>query len=1158
MLALRQLTVHAPTAIYPHVGTALDLLWKPLTYHTSQVRFAATDALYALLVLVAPRASRFLQSIHISLFAGAVTAVEREAHDRASAHGGLLALTCLVRVATPEFILREDNLPQDRGGSGGGGTSGASALFGGSPSASSKQPRQHRLPPNSCFTFAWTAGSQHLMQRRNPELTRTALRLVVDLVRIAPAVFVAHCLPDCIRLLSDMLRDQRCKLRAEAFVTHAAIVHSLGAAYLRPHVAVLLASLREALIRGVRSRLYCEEALLSLTAIALAFGEEVTLQLQPLLRPTLNLPLSPAKLEALHALATSIPSLEEAVREKVLDILTSVLTRGTTWSEIVAGEFGESHDGSDAEPLSDEEAFLAAGPGGALIGMPTTSTSPGASPGGSPVQSPNASPAMLRRERDSSEAPGASPFWSRSARAIVPPAADADGSEQAERDEDAVREPHFPAPRPPAMLDRSVMPFAGKRGGTPPDVDSPDTPPPPPSSFGPLGGGEWFSPRPLQSHYLSGVRAAAHWPAPGERPLSPLGNVPAPAAAQRDATTPTPPLSPAIGRYAATPTLPTHLTAHHRQPSPSPSPMSSLAHSDGSGTPDGSGTHGEDLFFDGEFSSPEVAGLSSWLAPFAKSLLSDPREVARVGLLLSPSGSCIATSNARRVLQSNAMTGDSEPAGQRAAAPPVEPQDAELALALSAFPTYVQREEPSHVLHFLDRRISPLLFHASPAVRLESALLATLLLAPNGSAMRTEGSLGALASQVLSQVVSLCVGDPDEAIRLRVLEELDSRFLHVLADPLLLRPLSTTLHDASLSVRLRGIFLIGSLAAQNPAVANPVMRKALLTLLSQLRSSNESMHSAIARRAHHESATLLTAVERHAPRLARTYCVQILHALLPLLRTDAPPHTATAATYTVAELLTIAGPLLEPYAGNLLTLFLAGMKHRGTPGRRRAALCALERLVSCRGPAILYPSPYEHSALLFPTLMSMLATEQDEVTRGSVVRVIGLLGALEPLQYRVATTNAVASNGNASRQGAARDAVSAGEANGPGALHAAAAQTAAGGAGVGAAHGAPTEAPTDVKATRERADSTENAQRNKTSHDGKTEGATTRNRPDVSRRWGDDLLPSSPQYLPTIALRELMAILHDASLSAYHHRLIAALVYIFTALGDTCAPFSRA
>ena len=61
-------------------------------------------------------------------------------------------------------------------------------------------------------------------------------------------------------------------------MTHAAIVRRLGAAYVRPHVAVLLASLRDALIRGTRSRLFCPEALASLTAIALSFGEEVALQ----------------------------------------------------------------------------------------------------------------------------------------------------------------------------------------------------------------------------------------------------------------------------------------------------------------------------------------------------------------------------------------------------------------------------------------------------------------------------------------------------------------------------------------------------------------------------------------------------------------------------------------------------------------------------------------------------------------------------------------------------------------------------------------------------------------------------------------------------------------------------------------------------------------
>ena len=100
------------------------------------------------------------------------------------------------------------------------------------------------------------------------------------------------------------------------------------------------------------------------------------------------------------------------------------------------------------------------------------------------------------------------------------------------------------------------------------------------------------------------------------------------------------------------------------------------------------------------------------------------------------------------------------------------------------------------------------------------------------------------------------------------------------------------------------------------------------------------MHTALARRAHQEAATLLTAVEHHAPRLARTYCQQILHSLLPLLKTDAPLHTAAAVTYSLAELLTISGRQLDPYANDLLALCLAAMKHKGAPGRRRVTLAA--------------------------------------------------------------------------------------------------------------------------------------------------------------------------------------------------------------------------
>lgn len=92
VLTLRQLIVHAPAAIYPHVSAALDL-WRPLTFASLQVRFAATDALYALLVLVAPRATRYVQQWHKQLLAGAVHACERDGHSTHSMHGGMLALT---------------------------------------------------------------------------------------------------------------------------------------------------------------------------------------------------------------------------------------------------------------------------------------------------------------------------------------------------------------------------------------------------------------------------------------------------------------------------------------------------------------------------------------------------------------------------------------------------------------------------------------------------------------------------------------------------------------------------------------------------------------------------------------------------------------------------------------------------------------------------------------------------------------------------------------------------------------------------------------------------------------------------------------------------------------------------------------------------------
>ena len=302
---------------------------------------------------------------------------------------------------------------------------------------------------------------------------------------------------------------------------------------------------------------------------------------------------------------------------------------------------------------------------------------------------------------------------------------------------------------------------------------------------------------------------------------------------------------------------------------------------------------------------------SAWLEPFANTPLSDPRYAASVGLLLSPSGNSFVTTSSRISFHS------SERQNEASASSPtsVDPLDAEVALALSTFAIYVPRAQRAAVFSFLHKYVSPLLFHPSPPVRLEAALLTARLLAPQGkSAMPTHGQLGVHASNLLANLVSVVVGDPDEAIRYRVLEELDSRFLLALSDPALLRPLGSA---ARCLARRPG----GRDHARRPLAEYNLRwstrccaRCCSLPRAAALIDRRDALRSRAP--SHQEAAMLLTAVERRAPRLVRTYCLQILHRCSRCfgrtLRRTPPPRLRIPC-----GVLSIAGPLLDPYGNDL-------------------------------------------------------------------------------------------------------------------------------------------------------------------------------------------------------------------------------------------------
>ena len=439
-------------------------------------------------------------------------------------------------------------------------------------------------------------------------------------------------------------------------------------------------------------------------------------------------------------------------------------------------------------------------------------------------------------------------------------------------------------------------------------------------------------------------------------------------------------------------------------------------------------------------------------------------------------------------------------------------------------------------LRFALYHIVPHFYSAAPPLRCQGALACVAMLkpAPEPAALgRRSAQAAAATRELLNHLLALAVGDPEPATRVSVLKGLQSiGHLEDLAEAMRLRSLGLALHDEQLQVQLVALPLVGQLCEINPAVGVPMLRGLLLTLCSQLDppGGGSDPHRSHTRRRHEAVAKLLRLLARHASRLMRTYAQPVLSSLLAQLRATLHASTATELLLTIAELLRTTGRLVDLHLLELLDVLIHLLQRSGAPLRARAALTALERLLSCVNPQALGVSPYVRFPSLLPTLLLALASEQHEGTRCSLVRVLGMLGALEPLRYRTVISKG---GGLVTRRGGK----ALNEENGTAGARAA-------GKSDAAARGAAMQEEAEPKDER-----TELGAGSTALDRGGGQSA-------VEARWpAEGLPPCSALHSAAVALRELLAILQDTALAAYHHRLIAALFYIFSSLGQQCSRF---
>ncbi|ODV91704.1 hypothetical protein CANCADRAFT_46867 [Tortispora caseinolytica NRRL Y-17796] len=280
--------------------------------------------------------------------------------------------------------------------------------------------------------------------------------------------------------------------------------------------------------------------------------------------------------------------------------------------------------------------------------------------------------------------------------------------------------------------------------------------------------------------------------------------------------------------------------------------------------------------------------------------------------------------------------------------------------------------------------------HDNPEVRRQTALTCCSLFLKDPICFQTSAYALSAVEQVLGKLLALSVADPVPEIRLQVIQSFDSRFDPHISQASNVALLFLAFNDELFAVREAAIRIIGRLTLINPAYIMPSLRKILIQLLTKIEYSTTS-------REKEESAKLLSILVSLTSSLTKPYVKPMIKVLLPKARERGTGVSSTIIS-CIGELSKSGGEDMLPYVSDIMQLILENFQDQGSQAKRDAALRTLGQLASSSGyvidPIIDYPQ-------LISILITILRSDQSINTRRETVKLIGILGALDPYKYQM-------------------------------------------------------------------------------------------------------------------------------------------------------------
>lgn len=280
--------------------------------------------------------------------------------------------------------------------------------------------------------------------------------------------------------------------------------------------------------------------------------------------------------------------------------------------------------------------------------------------------------------------------------------------------------------------------------------------------------------------------------------------------------------------------------------------------------------------------------------------------------------------------------------------------------------------------------------HDNPEIRLKSSLTSSEIYMRSNICLESSSISLAAVHDVLSRLLTICITDPVADVRLSVLQSLGGKFDPQLSQEQSVRLLFMAMNDEKFEIRKAAFKLVSRLTFVNPAYVVPPLRKTLIQLLTTLNYSGQSI------KRKEETAILISILVSSTGELTKPYLNQIMEALIPRAK-DTSSSVASASIAAIGEMSKVGGTEMIQFTQKLIPILLDTFRDQSLGYKRDVALKTLGQFAGASGyvikPLIDYPQ-------LLGLLVNILKSDSSISTRRETVKLIGILGALDPYKYR--------------------------------------------------------------------------------------------------------------------------------------------------------------